>query len=353
MSYTCPVCKIKYKTSQDCGNCGFPTPPRLFLSESHAKNWFNVEVLPRRTAWETTDRISKLETLVKSHDAELQELKNQDSKLKALVKSHGDEIQKLKNQDSKLKALTKSHDGEIQKLRAEIENLKQRFDKLTVPSIPSDKAAIKISGKGSDPWDGVKVGDKREFGPYSWRVLDVQNNKALILSERIIEKRPYDSGNENATWETCELRRYLNGEFYNSFSTEEKARIAEMPIPNNNNSWYGTSGGNATNDKIFLLSIEEVVKYFGDSGDLKNRKGWYEENNNDVLKDGKGYYINDEYNSARKAVDADGTASWWRLRSPGGYSVSAAYVGPDGRFSIGGVVHANSGGLRPALWLNL
>jgi hypothetical protein len=26
---------------------------------------------------------------------------------------------------------------------------------------------------------------------------------------------------------------------------------------------------------VFLLSIDEIVKYFGDSRDLRNRKGWY------------------------------------------------------------------------------
>jgi hypothetical protein len=30
------------------------------------------------------------------------------------------------------------------------------------------------------------------------------------------------------------------------------------------------SGGNDTTDKIFILSIEEVVQYFGDSGQLAN-----------------------------------------------------------------------------------
>ena len=173
-------------------------------------------------------------------------------------------------------------------------------------------------------------------------MLDIQNGKALILSERIIEKRPYHSRAEGVTWETCELSQYLNWEFYNSFSTEEKARIAETRIPNKNNPWYGTSGGNATNDKIFLLSIEEVVKYFGDSGQLRNRPS------------NSTYFIDDKYNSARKAVDADGDASCWWLRSPGYISSRAASVDYVGSIIIyGSDAYSDSGGIRPALWLNL
>ena len=76
-------------------------------------------------------------------------------------------------------------------------------------------------------------------------------------------------------------------------------------MTNDDNPWYGTRGGNTTTDKIFLLSLEEVVKFFGDSGDLKNRKGWYWENGNFVLKDGQGYAINDQYNSTRIPVNAN------------------------------------------------
>ena len=61
--------------------------------------------------------------------------------------------------------------------------------------------------------------------------------------------------------------------------------------------------GNATKDRIFLLSIEEVVKYFGDSGQFKNRP-----------KDA--YFIEDQYNSARIAEDADGIVFWWWRRPP-------------------------------------
>jgi len=190
--------------------------------------------------------------------------------------------------------------------------------------------------------DEIKVGDIIQFGAHDWRVLEIQDGKALLLSDRIIEYRAYNDSRTDVTWETCTLRQYLNGEFYNSFSAEEKARIAETRLTNDDNPWYGTSGGNATTDKIFLLSLEEVMKYFGDSEQLRNRSS------NDA------YYINDQYNSERRATDANGAATWWWLRSPGLVSLGAADVHFSGYVYVNGLyVNYDDGGVRPALWLNL
>ena len=201
-----------------------------------------------------------------------------------------------------------------------------------------------------------KIDSTIQFGNYSWRVLDldIQNYKALILSKEIIEYRAYNKNNENTTWETCTLSQYLNKEFLNKFNSEDIERIAETRILNNDNSWHNTRGGNTTDDRIFLLSIDDVVKYFGDSGDLINRKGWYWEDATFVLKDGKGSFLNDQYNSDRIANDTNGNVSWWWLRSPGNHSGNAAVVSSDGSININGHgVTRYNGGVRPALWLKL
>ena len=66
--------------------------------------------------------------------------------------------------------------------------------------------------------------------------------------------------NQDTTWETCSLRKWLNKDFYDSsFTLEEKALIVESKIINNDNPWYGTKGGRDAVDKLFLLSVEEVV----------------------------------------------------------------------------------------------
>ncbi|MCL2678562.1 MAG: DUF6273 domain-containing protein [Clostridiales bacterium] len=183
----------------------------------------------------------------------------------------------------------------------------------------------------------------------------MQGGKALIISNDILERRQYNGKFEKITWENCDLRGYLNNEFYNTtFTAAERTRIATTQVKNDDNQWYGTAGGNDTTDKIFLLSLEEAVKYFGDSGQLANRPG-------------DTWWIDDQYNSARIAYRKNGKAEWfavwWWLRSPGFDSGSAAIVDGDGSVGVRGYnVHVGdyyvyndyaSGGVRPALWLDL
>ena len=60
----------------------------------------------------------------------------------------------------------------------------------------------------------MQAGDKILFGSYEWRVLDIQNNTALIITEYIIDQRSYHDAYNDITWADCALRKYLNGEFY-------------------------------------------------------------------------------------------------------------------------------------------
>ena len=67
----------------------------------------------------------------------------------------------------------------------------------------------------------MEIGSSAAFGGYSWRVLDIRDNTALIISEYVIEQRPYHDTYIATMWEGCALRKYLNGEFYNGFSADE------------------------------------------------------------------------------------------------------------------------------------
>jgi hypothetical protein len=183
------------------------------------------------------------------------------------------------------------------------------------------------------------------FGDYRWRVLDIQDGKALLLSERIIEVRAYHDAEQDVTWEDSDIRAYLNGSFLEtSFTQEEQDAIIEVTNINHDNQWYGTDGGNATNDKIFLLSLEEVVTYFGDSGQLEDRPP------NDQG------HIADQYNEDRMAQygrDVGSGSGWW-LRSPGGNLLHAACIGgEDGDLNMYGESVNNNewNGTRPALWI--
>lgn len=74
----------------------------------------------------------------------------------------------------------------------------------------------------------MQVGEKTVFGRYEWRVLDIQNNAALIITEDIVEKRPYHNVYKDTTWADCALRKYLNGEFYDAFDTADKSSIISV-----------------------------------------------------------------------------------------------------------------------------
>ncbi|SHJ75983.1 hypothetical protein SAMN02745136_00757 [Anaerocolumna jejuensis DSM 15929] len=200
----------------------------------------------------------------------------------------------------------------------------------------------------------MQVGDKIVFDKYEWRVLDIQNNAALVITEEIIEQRSYHDAYKDITWADCSLRTYLNGEFYDKFTAADKSRINPVINKNLDNQWYGSKGGADTRDYIFLLSLEEVCTYFGDSLSKlqnrgKNQRYWFERK--------------DENNSKRIArLHGKEWDWWWWLRSPGRVNVKAVYIfGTDGNIGIQGnnILKGNlsdgrcTGGIRPALWLKL
>ena len=129
--------------------------------------------------------------------------------------------------------------------------------------------------------------------------------------------------------------------------------ILESLITNTDNPWLHSKGGNTTTDKVFLLSIGEVVDYFGDSGDLAKHKGWSFSGGKYELCGRQGYYINDQYNDKRVAK-FKGQACWWWLRSPGLQNCIASNVYEDGSLRLSGIFNYHvEGGVRPALWIKL
>ena len=209
------------------------------------------------------------------------------------------------------------------------------------------------------------IGSIRSFGGYNWRVLDIQGKQALLLSDLILEKRAYHNKQEDITWEDCSLRYYLNNDFYNKFTTADRNKIAEKTINNNDNPWFGVSSGNNTSDKIFLLSIEEAVKYLGDGNMTRpkmtkeEKKFWDGCKSRKLLKQ-HGYPdqsmgIDWNGNKNRIAKDTTGKALWWWLRSSGFCTGVAACVYTDGYIDMIGdsVFKPGDGGVRPALWLNM
>ena len=205
----------------------------------------------------------------------------------------------------------------------------------------------------------MKVGDNILLDRCEFRVLDIQNNSALIITEDIVEQRAYHNNFCDITWAECDLRKYLNGDFYRKFSADAKSKIIQVTNKNPDNPWYGgVNGGEDTQDNIFLLSLQEICKYFGDSTSILQNQG------------NRQYWKGNDKNNINRKATFMSCIWWWWLRSPGRVNRQAAYVHGFGSVGINGNVVAFSktsknggslhplnnlninGGVRPALWLS-
>ncbi len=111
----------------------------------------------------------------------------------------------------------------------------------------------------------MEIGSTLNFGGIKWIVLENQKNKTLIITEQIIEQRDYHDKKAPVDWENSEIRHYLNHGFLEKLGSGDQQKILSTANRNGDNPWYGSRGGNETVDKIFLLSLDEVVRlYFGD-----------------------------------------------------------------------------------------
>ena len=203
--------------------------------------------------------------------------------------------------------------------------------------------------------DTVQVGDIIVFGDYEWLVLEVNAETMLIITKNIIFRKPFHNTWEGVTWEESTLRHYLNNDFLDTFTEAERKRILPNATQTPDNWWWRTRGGNYTTDYIFLLSIEEVLRFFGDNGQMMMPVPYFP---------WRRTRISDEYNPNRVAFCRDGIAESWWLRSPGFDYDFIAFVFHDGIISIdGGLIVTGHGhwryyspvigGVRPVLLLDM
>ena len=217
-------------------------------------------------------------------------------------------------------------------------------------------------GQVSSVWFGkykqsAKEGGEFSNDPIKWRVLENKNKRLFLISDQILDSVPYQTERKEVTWARSTMRSWLNGydasansggdsgidystkrtdSFIGSaFTFGEQEVIAETDVKNVENPTYHTSGGENTQDKLFLLSIEEATNTdygFANSYD-----------STDIRKSTNTAYT-EAYSNNR----------WWWLRSPGKSSYDAAVVTESGKISPeGNYVYAYHGKVRPAFNLNL
>lgn len=188
-----------------------------------------------------------------------------------------------------------------------------------------------------------KVGQCVEFGAYPcdnsekirWIVLEVRGGKALLLAEKAVDCRKYHNVKQSVTWKTSDLRSWLNGAFLaDAFDTREASQIQTVNVPADRNPEHRSDPGQATQDKVFLLSIAEANHYFSQNEDRQCEPAETAVRN--------GVYVSEE------------GKCWWWLRTAGYRQDTAAFVRGGGSISESGddvedVIFA----VRPALWVNV
>lgn len=165
------------------------------------------------------------------------------------------------------------------------------------PPPPPDRGGSRGGGGIAAAIQGGQKQDLK-FGAYSWRVVEVRRDRALIITEKNVENRQFHSNAKSFTkWEDSDIRKYLNGTFLQSFSRNDQSQMVTGP------------------DTIFLLTLAESNKLGG----------------NNERKNG---------------------AEWW-LRTPGNTSDKIATIGSNGAVQSVGTGVTYSRGVRPALWIKL
>ena len=204
--------------------------------------------------------------------------------------------------------------------------------------------------------------------PIEWEILSEEDGKMLLISLSILDSQPYDEDwSDDATWETCSLRGWLNNDFFNEAFSEAEADMIMTTTLQNPNNPIGGLGGNDTEDKVFILSVNEALSYY-DQEDLYEYENqtyspWFVREvtpyaisrgiwHNVITEDH--YLDSDMYKFYTYDVIGMDSGSWW-LRSPGNFNNTACLVFGDGSLGWGNFENSDdtSRGVRPVIWLDL
>lgn len=197
------------------------------------------------------------------------------------------------------------------------------------------------------PFRAAKVGEYVTFGrywhtnkdnpmePVEWRVLAREDDRLLLISRYILASQQFNRKLDHLKWEKSSLRTWLNYTFINeAFTAEEKAMILLTDVPPAGNPETEATPSQPTQEKIFLLSIDEFQLYIKDARRDPSAKATVYARLGGLPSSATQHY------------------PWW-LRSPGRFSSDAAYVEPSGAIAYDGKGLNYELGVRPAMWISL
>lgn len=153
------------------------------------------------------------------------------------------------------------------------------------------------------------------YGGLDCIVLDVEQDKILVLAKESIGNMPFDEGNSN-NFPKGTLCKYLNGEFIKKLKANGADTSALIPTTIDLTSDDGLKDYGETTQKIFLLTCDMYRKY---RSVIPNLNDW-----------------------------------WWLATAysteSNGYAYIARYVSSDGSLSSNDAYNGGSG-VRPAFYL--
>ena len=222
-------------------------------------------------------------------------------------------------------------------------------------------------------FSNTKVGDIIVFGTYEqddimtngkedieWIVLSKSDSQMLIISRYALDCVPYNAEWTDVTWENSTLRKWLNNKFYKTaFTKAERKMIKKTKLENFENVYYQERYGNDTQDKVFLLSLEDVVRqeygfstsYRADDIARRCAPTAYAVANGAFTTE---YLKNESWVNDYMTADGKYSGTWY-LRLPGIRNGGAVSVSSFGNIGVYGSYDFpdSEGAVRPALVIDL
>ncbi len=168
-----------------------------------------------------------------------------------------------------------------------------------------------------------------KYEPIKWRVLDVDDESLFLMADSVLDCRKYSNHDNAVTWAASASRNWLNGYgpygegktsfIHTAFTAEEQSAIIQTNVADSDNLLHKTDGGEDTQDKIFLMSIRELVNEdYGFSSDFMQYS------NTRQIKPTDYAFANGIWMSSYNQQYGD--YCWWLLRSPGAYGQAVSLV---------------------------
>ncbi len=188
-----------------------------------------------------------------------------------------------------------------------------------------------------------------KFKRIKWRVLQNDGSTLFVVADLGLDCKTYYEPDGSVTWEGCELRKWMNNFFYQTaFTSQEQEAIVQQNVANEDNPNYGTRGGNDTTDKVYLLSIGEVLSPsygFCSNQSVLSASRWF--------KTSEYAYVMGAAKDNGSDSGYAGNCTWW-LRSPGMDASRAANVSDKGMVYLPGSYTYNYlDAVVPALHIDL